>query len=555
MKIRDRIRAIWEAAQGKNTDAASAMSAGTAYKIDDSIDWSTGVYTPRGITSLQEASWHSVEFDQPNAGQSAERQGMPVFDLLREWNWQQRIDIITRCHQVWERNPLARAAVNLTRQFSVSTGVTVSTRAVEVKEVIDTFMRESSANVIDKGMCDSLQLDGEVFVRLFSKGGKTALRFVKPWDVQEIVTETDDTQTVTDYRLSDGKTVPAKDMVHVKINSLPYEQRGRPELVAVLPWLKAYKDWLEDRFRQNRRRSVVFDVTLKNATPAQVTAKRGQLREPPPPGSIVVHNENEVWQAVAQNINAGDVADDGKAFKVMVAVGVGLPEYMLSSGDSNLATATAQALPALTKFKDFQDVMKEMWLAVLKSVVEHAIDAGLITEDVIQVDSEGDPVLDKDKKPKTIKALDAFDVQYPALTESDPLNLAQALQIDVANGWCANGTAAAKRGYDPMVEKKKVAEEQAEAQELQQKQMDAQAKADAKAAAENPPPDQNPQNPGQVANPPQGQEQPPQETAGGNPQLLQVKGNKAEKVKESDGLVEGDRSFPLTVLVSKTKGE
>ena len=517
MTIKQRLTAIWQAAQGKKPEASGGYATGSGYTIDDGVDWSGGVYspTPKQPTTLQEAPWHQVEFDQPHAGNAAEKVGLPVYNLLREWDWRTRYDIITRCHQVWERNPLAKAAVNLTRQFAVSTGVTVSTRAVEVKEVIDAFMKESKANVIDKGMCDSLQLDGEVFVRLFNRGGKTVIRFVKPWDVQGIETEQDDTQTITGYSLADGKTVKPDEIVHVKINALPYELRGRPELVPVLAWLKAYKDWLEDRFRQNRRRSAAWDVTLKSATAAQVTAKRSQYREPPPPGSILVHNENEVWQAIEQKIAAGDVAEDGRQFKLMVAVGVNLPEFMLGSGsDANLATAQAQGLPALMKFKDFQDVMKEMWLAVLRAVIEHAVAGGLVPEECVQVDGDGDPIKDKDGKPKMVKALDAFDVQYPALTESDPKTLAEALQIDVANGWCANATAASKRGYDPLVEKKKIVEEQAEAQAMQ--------------AAQQPEvPEEQPED-----EPPEGEVQPEEQAQDEEKPLLRVRGNKAETIEK-----------------------
>jgi hypothetical protein len=73
---------------------------------------------------------------------------------------------------------------------------------------------------------------------------------------------------------------------------------------------------------------------------------------PPEPGSVLIHNEQEKWQAVQPNINAMDAKEDGRAIKMMVAVGATLPEHYLSDGDQgNRATAAEMSLPTLLKFK------------------------------------------------------------------------------------------------------------------------------------------------------------------------------------------------------------
>jgi hypothetical protein len=66
---------------------------------------------------------------------------------------------------------------------------------------------------------------------------------------------------------------------------------------------------------------------------------------------VIVHNEAETWTAVKPEISANDAFQDGRAIKLMVAVGATLPEHYLSDGDNNnRATATQMGLPKCTVY-------------------------------------------------------------------------------------------------------------------------------------------------------------------------------------------------------------
>jgi len=57
--------------------------------------------------------------------------------------------------------------------------------------------------------------------------------------------------------------------------------------------------------------------------------KKMEHASPPEPGSVIIHNESEHWSAVKPEINASEAAEDGRAIKLMVAVGAQLPEHYL----------------------------------------------------------------------------------------------------------------------------------------------------------------------------------------------------------------------------------
>src|SRR5574340_425151 len=104
---------------------------------------------------------------------------------------------------------------------------------------------------------------------------------------------------------------------------------------------------------------------------------------PPEPGSVIIHNESEQWSAVKPEINANEAMEDGRAIKLMVAVGAQLPEHFLSDGNyGNRATAAEMGLPTFLKFQRRQHVMRAMLRAILDRVLLEAQKAGLLAREV-----------------------------------------------------------------------------------------------------------------------------------------------------------------------------
>ena len=495
--------------------AGAIVPAIDEFTILDGVDYSMplAVRLPEKVTAaefqevrkaaLQEASaaFH-FQFDRPY--QTADSLGMfPVADPLREWDYgggygwgSTRQEILRRCHLAWERNPLANTAVEITTRFSVGEGLTITYSNTDVEDIVEEFRcnPENAINEFEKSFSNDLQIDGEVFIRFKEdEDGQTVIIPLKPWEVCWIEHERGMPRRVTSYHIiqnTDNGTpgdfeqvtedVPADDIIHVAINRMSYELRGRPEIFRILPWLSAYKSWLENRARQNHwRDALIWDVTLDGAQPGQVAAKRAQYKQPPAPGSLAIHNDKEHWNPLTNKSGAGDVAEDGRQIKLMIAAGAQLPEYMLSDGaNANLASATAQQLPSLRKFTDFQDILiGQLWLPIYKRVIQNAIDAKRLPEECEEHDEEGDTIKVPEKrdpsassgaavpqrpynKTKSIDTLEAFTLTGPELESSDPKTLADALSLALGQGWVSNETAAGRMGFDYRMELKRTRREE-----------------------------------------------------------------------------------------------
>lgn len=470
------------------------MVQGPSYGIADGAIYDLPVVLPRYVQELgpkavqahlAEASAQqqsmAFQFDPPYRSMLDGPYTMPVEDPLSEWAYSTRVQVLTNCHAVFQRNPIAKQAVNLTRQFAVGKGHTLTVRNKLVQEALADFCAndENAVREYDKTFIQDLQVDGELFVRVFEEDGEVVIVPIPPWHITEIRTAPQFFRRVEAYHLqytpSDGTNVaaqppvdewvPASQILHVAINRHSYELRGRPDLFAILAWLRAHKEWLENRARQNKyRNALVWDLSIEGGNPAAISAKAAAMSKPPTDGSIYVHSSRETLSAQTNPIGAGDASEDGRQIKLMAAVGVGLPEYMLSDGENaNLASATAQELPALWKFTDIQELMAEqVWTPIYKRVLQARIDAGLLPDEVVIEDSDGDPVLDANGNTTRVSPLEAFTVDFPDLQTGDPKTLAEALQIAVMNRWVSNETAASEMGYEYSAEQKRIAREDME---------------------------------------------------------------------------------------------
>ena len=406
---------------------------------------------------------------------------------LAEMTWQERLVMWRRAHAAWERNPWAKGAIRIIRASTVAQGHTMTYRAASVKTVLEAFrtLPENAIEAYDKQFCEQLLIDGELFVRMTpapvdrASGAPVSAQVVidplPPWWVLEIRSEPQFRRRVRAYWVQlftgdvpertypdDGpQEIPAADVLHVPINLLAYERRGRSELLAVLPWLKLYKDWLEDRARINRYKgNIYFHLSVANATAAQISTLRNQYRVAPPPASILVTSDNQKLETVEPKIGAAEVAEDGRQIKLAAAAGLNLPEYVYAGDaeNSNLASTRSQESPANRLFADYQDVMaNQVWRPIYRRVVETAIAVGLVEDEEPEIDGEGEPIIDDvTGEPKLIKALEAFDLAYPPPAKEDPKTLTEALVLQLGQELVSRQTAMQDLGRDPQLEIKRI---------------------------------------------------------------------------------------------------
>ncbi len=171
----------------------------------------------------------------------------------------------------------------------------------------------------------------------------------------------------------------------------------------------------------------LWDVRLSGADRKAIERKKAEYAYPPEPGSVIIHNEAEQWSAVKPEISANDASADGRAIKLMIAVGAQLPEHYLSDGDyGNRATAAEMGLPTFLKFQRRQYVMRAMLRTILDRVLLEARKAGVLAQ---QIDTH-------------------YDIIFPEIDVADHQTLAYATQMLVAalteakaQGWVSDETA------------------------------------------------------------------------------------------------------------------
>lgn len=401
---------------------------------------------------------------------------MPVADdPLCEWNEATREQVLSNCHAAEQRHPLAKAAIDYTVGFVIGDGFNLSCYNPAIEALLSDFIEENQLYALEKEWIKDLQVDGEIVARLESGPLTTEIVPLRPWDLIEIEQQ-GKRNTSFKFRFRDEygnqsgseEAYPADEILFVAINKHSYEQRGRPELFVVLPWLRAWREWLEDRARQNYwRNALLWWVKVIASTPTAVAAVLNRWRKPPTPGSVYVSSDKEEVSAVQNNVGAGDASEDGRQMKLAIAAGFRLPEYFFADGaNANLASTSSQELPALTKFEDFQQIMvRRVLTPMFRRVIQAEVDAERLAEELDKIDTDGQPVTDAMGQPVRVRAVKAFDVSYEPLKSTDPVNAAQAITLDIRNELVSRQTASTERGYDWQREQRLMAmEEQAMAQ-------------------------------------------------------------------------------------------
>lgn len=272
----------------------------------------------------------------------------------------------------WRNNPLARRLIGLQVAYVISDGIHLHAKQAPLKKYLDAFWSHPKNNMPlrQAALYEELARTGELFITLHTNvaDGMCYVRAIPASRIDKIETQPGDYETELTYHEevtvddpdydkggrtwlnpnhpkanvedADKRVEPV--MLHYAINRPIGALRGESDLANILPWLRRYNRWLEDRVRLNAAmRSFLWVLHV----PARlVEAKMEQYRRPPEGGTVVVAEKDaEEWQALTPTVNAGDAKADGRAIKYMVLAGsTGLALTDLGEGeDANLATAKA----------------------------------------------------------------------------------------------------------------------------------------------------------------------------------------------------------------------
>jgi hypothetical protein len=295
----------------------------------------------------------------------------------REVAYRTLLDRLHAATEAYRENPLAFRVVELTTDYVLGRGIRLRSPDPAVQEFVDAWWShpQNRLPVRQFELCTELSLAGELFVALHRNpyDGMTYLRPVPAALIDQVETDPDDAETERRYHqipttllgggghstldpqlsTGDGRWWEASDLRHYAINRLPGAVRGQGDLFPLLPWLARYREWLTDRLRINRfKGAFIWEVELRTADRRAALARQAELATPPNPGSVLVHDQTESWRAVQPNIAAQDAEPDGRALRLMIAAGAGLPLHFLAEAEgSNRATAAEMGGPTLRHFE------------------------------------------------------------------------------------------------------------------------------------------------------------------------------------------------------------
>ena len=297
------------------------------------------------------------------------RLGMAGTELDKRWDV--LLQEFSDARDAWRRNPLARRLISLVSSFVVGDGITLTSDDEALAGFLAAFWahEQNHMDLRQYELCEELARSGELFITLHMNpvDGMSYVRALPASSVDRVEFAPGDYETETGYHEAvgpedpdypEGRTwraagqaeadTPSADgryaavCLHYAVNRPVGCVRGESDLAPVLPWLRRYSRWLEDRVRLAA--AVHAFVWLVRVPGALLAKRKAELGYAPEPGSLlVVDRDNEEWQAVAPSLHANDAAADGRAIRWMIVAGgpgVGLVD--LGEGEAaNLATARA----------------------------------------------------------------------------------------------------------------------------------------------------------------------------------------------------------------------
>jgi hypothetical protein len=335
----------------------------------------------------------------------------------------QQLILISRLHYI--KNPIIQRGINVSAHYVFGRGFEVSSPDPDANDTLQTFF-EANKSVLGQIALTQLErnkyTDGNLFFAFFTdklNTGKVTVRTIDATEIQDIVTNPDDTDTPWLYRrawtqkIFDPKngTVmtssadawypalgyePAEkpDMIggkpvmwdvpilHRKCGAVAKWHFGVPLVYAALDWAKASKRFLEACATVKQALSTIaMTLTTKGGQAALEGAKQ-QLSttvgptnslwdtNPPPVNASIFASGPGTTLAAFKTSGAGGDPEEVRRFELMVWRVFGLPETF--GGDvktGNLATATSLDRPTELNFLEKQEVWREDLITISKFVL------------------------------------------------------------------------------------------------------------------------------------------------------------------------------------------
>jgi hypothetical protein len=384
-------------------------------------------------------------------------------------------------YKLYHENLFARSIVRNLAKFVLGKGPTIipDDANPEVKKTWQEFRKLNKMNQREKEIVSRTFRDGEVFLRKFvdETDGTVKIRFIRASLISDpsggmddgksfgIETDPDDIETPVVYykqkvdrkgqSLGRGEfeAIPADEIIHIKVFCDADQKRGVTIYRVCAKRLKQYEEWLLDRIVLNKIRTAITLVKKVDAPAGTVKSireeglstrmpesyKRQKMLER---GTVITASKGISYEMLSPNINASDVAEDGRSMLLSIATGVGFPEMLLTSSyeNANFASTMVAQNPWVREVEDWQDFFTSFYQELFELVIQTKIDAGMLPSDT-----------------ETTCA-----VEFPPMIAANLKEMAEAYEIQQKYRIMSKRTWRAKMGLDNDQEKLYIEEEDAE---------------------------------------------------------------------------------------------
>lgn len=356
---------------------------------------------------------------------------------------------------LYDRNPMARRIVEMTKDFVVGEGIIYHATEPKVKDVLDEHWNDpvNAWNLKQEQKAKEIGLYGEQFYPVFvnNENGHVRLGYVDPSLVWKVEANPENIEQIEKIRVrrTDLMGVGSRDydVIHIDenpesktfglwvgeifqfaINKVSNALRGRSDLLSLADWIDVYERYLFNRGeRAELINSFVWDIQLDGLNDKEIDEwlKKQKL---PKPGSMRAHNEKVKWTAETTTLESSDASGEARMYRNHILAGAGLPPHWFAGGEGiTRATALEMGTPAFKMLKSRQRYFKYMIEHIFKFVIDQKVIHGVLPKDI-------------DK---------TFSVALPKIVAKDVVSLATALsgastslQIAVEQDWISNSSAA-----------------------------------------------------------------------------------------------------------------
>lgn len=375
---------------------------------------------------FKESDAFAMGFEQQGAGGLLGNDFVPLLGGPFYKNLYYYTDYI-RMHSLafyaFHHDPVARAAINITRDFVLGTGYEVQcdTHSNEGKVAMAAWKAFEEANQLQEQidhLANEISIYGEVMIWELP-GNQTKItyqlprgdlppvgiiprvRLIDPSNIVEIVTYPEDITrplfyvwlTPTQYQIYGGgqgtgpgnpssaplqpsvkfiyQQIPANQMMHFKINSVSNEKRGRSDLFPVLGYLKRLRDSVEYtliNLQKTTAWSIDTEIDGSQADIDAYVANAASLGTIPPAGSEHVHSKAVKRNYLGNSHAGGHTSDAFDWCMSMICAGVQIPLHyfgMHLSGGQTRASAIVGTEPVAKKMEKRREkitrVLKCLW--------------------------------------------------------------------------------------------------------------------------------------------------------------------------------------------------